>query len=197
MMFHARDIRKQRDATRLVSLVPANARIRARRENEIASRTHRPEYSPRRTARSPKVLCASTNTLYCRRRRGPVRKPVSGLSLSKSSTRDLRSVKRRPSAAVQLPCNIVLPPCTLPTNWSSPGLWSVSNNDIGIDFPADAADKADQLSSLAGELGAKVLRDRRIPASGRASTCSRAESSRMNKGDATFYPFSIHLIPRA
>jgi hypothetical protein len=42
--------------------------------------------------------------------------------------------------------------------------WSISNNDIGIDFPADAprlcvrikADKADQLSSLAGgELGAK------------------------------------------
>lgn len=36
---------------------------------------------------------------------------------------------------MQLPCNIVLPPCTLLTNSSSLGR-SISNNDIGIDFLA-------------------------------------------------------------
>lgn len=52
------------------------------------------------------------NTLYDRRRRGPARKPV----LRLCSSRRLVTFKAAKHAAMQLPCNIVLPPWKRPTS---------------------------------------------------------------------------------
>lgn len=52
------------------------------------------------------------NTLYDRRRRGPARKPV----LRLCSSRRLVTFKAAEHAAMQLPCNIVLPPRKRPTS---------------------------------------------------------------------------------
>lgn len=53
-----------------------------------------------------------TDTLYDRRRRGPARKPV----LRLCSSRRLVTFKAAKHAAMQLPCNIVLPPWKRPTS---------------------------------------------------------------------------------
>jgi len=101
--------------------VTTGTRVHSRERERERERERRREYSPRRAREiAESALCFHEHPVLPQTSRT---RAETGLgALSKSSTRDLRSVKRRPSAAVQLPCNIVLPPCTLPTNWSSLGL---------------------------------------------------------------------------
>jgi len=122
---------------------------------------HRREYSPRRAREiAESALCASTNTLYCRRRRGPVRKPVSGLSRSRRLvTFEALSGGRVPPCSYHAIscCPLVrCPRIGLVVSW--PGLFPTTT--LESIFPPTPrlrgieADKADQLSSLAagGEL---------------------------------------------
>jgi len=104
--------------------------------------------------------CCSTNTLYYRRRCGLARKPVSGLFQS----RRLVTFEAL-SNSLQLPCNIVLPPRTLPRNSSLDR--PVLDNDIEIDFLAvkDYAERKLVTSTelqKTGESKIKILKDKKL-----------------------------------
>jgi len=171
--------------------------IRARPEMRLKRRiAHRREYSPRRAREiAESALCFHEHPVLPQTSRT---RAETGLgALSKSSTRDLRSVKRRPSAAVQLPCNIVLPPCTLPTNWpSSLGLvyfqqrhWNrFSRRRHG--YAGSKRIRPINFRAWPEEESSKVPRRKKPPASAGAPTCrlylrESSRSVRTNEGDAT------------